>query len=116
MNKQVQNLISEYREHAVGHTAASESGEYEVGNEHHDKLFAVVGRIRATGQIANLALLTLLEDEAAGVRCWAATHCLIVDEHRARQALRDLFSHPSIAGFNAQMVLQEWDKGSLEVK
>jgi hypothetical protein len=115
MTRQVGDLISEYREHAVQHSVATESGEFEKGNEHHDMLFAVVRRLRTAGDDGNRALLTLLEDEAAGVRCWAATHCLIVDERRARQVLADLSYYQGIVGFNAQMVLSEWDNGSLEV-
>jgi hypothetical protein len=58
LNKQIEDLISEYRERA------------EVGNEHHDRLFEVVRRPRAAGHSADLALLTPLEDEAVVLSEW----------------------------------------------
>jgi len=113
VSESIGELIAKYRRHAVEHGAATEAGDYKKGNAHHDRLIEVLGDLRQHGAQGEQALLDLMRDESASARIWAATHSLSVDEAQARRALESLSAEPGIIGFEAQMVLSEWDKGNL---
>ncbi len=115
MSKSVSDLVSEYRLHAVEHGAATEKGDHKKANKHHDRLLATLRSLRDGGADGEQALLGLLEDQSSSVRCWAASHCLKIDENLARRVLEVVSSEPGIIGFNARMVLSEWNKGTLKV-
>jgi len=115
MSKSVEELVAEYRHRAIEHGAATEVGDHRKANKHHDLLMAAIRGLRERGATGNEALLPLLDDDDQSVRCWAASHCLKVDENRARSTLEELGAQPGIFAFNAQMVLSEWDKGTLDV-
>lgn len=113
MSKSATELVAEYRQHAARHGVATETGDHKKANKHYDRLVTALLALRAEG--AERALLGLLSDDNAAVRCWAATNSLEIDEEQARKALEGASSQPGIAGFNARMVLSEWDKGTLKI-
>jgi hypothetical protein len=58
----------------------------------------------------------LVSHEVSTVRHWAATHALFWDEPIARAELeRQASGQPSLAEFEAKMVLREFDAGRLNV-
>ena len=115
MSKSVGELVAEYRHSAVEHGAATAIGDHKKANKHHDLLMAAVHGLRQQGTTGDEGLLSLLDDDDQSVRCWAASHCLRIDEDRARSTLEQLAAEPGILAFNAQMILSEWDKGTLDV-
>ena len=115
MSESIGDLIANYRRHAAEHGAATEAGDHKEGNAHHDRLIEVVGALRRRGAEGDHALLDLLSDENPWVRIWAATHSLTIDEAQAHRTLDSLSTEPGIIGFDAQMVLTEWEKGSLRI-
>ncbi len=113
MTHTVAELVSRYREHAVEHGAATRTGNRKKANKHHDQLVEAMHALRNRAPDGLRPLLGLFGDEDASVRCWAASHCLSIDEVKARKVLEDASAEPGILGFNARMVLSEWDKGEL---
>lgn len=115
MNKAIKDIASEYRRYAVEHGKATHTGDHKKANKYHGLLIEALLVLRQHGAEGDRALVALLSDEDASVKCWAGTHCLKVDETQARLALESVASGPGIEGFNARMVLSEWKKGALTV-
>lgn len=114
MGISVSELAAEYRLNAVEHGAATARGDHRRANRHHDRLIAAAHSLRACGADGDGAILALLTDAHPAVRGWAATHSLRIDEARSRDALISLAAEPGVVGFNARVVLSEWDKGRLK--
>ncbi|OAM91695.1 DUF2019 domain-containing protein [Termitidicoccus mucosus] len=115
MNETIETLIKEYREHAEAHGRATLSGDYKAANRSHDKLVALVPKIRALGHSGEAALVVLTDDSSDTVVCWAATHSLRFSESRALAALEKLSKKTGPIAFSAKMVVQQWAKGELKV-
>ncbi len=113
MNKTIRTLIEEYRECASAHGNATFRGDYKAANRNHDRLIALVPEIRAYGRPGELALLSLTGDKDEAVACWSATHSLKFDENHALAVLGELAKNAGPIGFNAKMVVQQWNKGQL---
>ncbi len=90
MTAALEELISDYRRHASEHGAATQAGNHVAANRHHDEIIAALHGLRRAGAACPLALLTRLDDADASVRAWAGTHCLQIDETRARRTLEAL--------------------------
>ena len=115
MTHALNDLIAQYRGHAEQHGRATATGDHKAANQHHDALLGVLAKIRQCGDVGGAALSTLLNDDDAAVRCWAATHCLGDHEAIAVAALEKLVeAKAGIVSFNAKMVLREWRGGRLE--
>lgn len=115
MNKSLDGLIWEYRHNAIEHGRATETGDQKKANKHHDRVIKALRLVREHGSQGDHDLLELLLDEDACVRCWAANHCLKVNEESARHTLEAVSALHGIIGFNARMVLAEWDRGTLKI-
>lgn len=77
-----------------------------------DKLLKLYRRLRATEE-GRTALATLLSDPSPDVRGWAATHVLGWAPEIARPVLEDLRDSKGRRSFDAEIVLREFDKGTL---
>ncbi|MBL9019016.1 MAG: DUF2019 domain-containing protein [Myxococcales bacterium] len=115
MNDLVLAASASYRAHSLAHGAATECGDYKKGNRHYDGIVKALHSLRKLGEPGELALLDLLGDPEAWVRCWAATHALVVDPARARLALEELASMKGIVALSARTVLDEFTKGTLKL-
>ena len=73
-----------------------------------------VWRRCSTSESGLAALRTLLEDPSDHVRCWVAVGLICRGEDRARAVLDTLAEESSLVGFNARMVLEQFDKGQLK--
>ncbi len=105
-------LIEQYATCAKRHGHATISGDSSAANAAHDDLYAVFRELKKSGNLA--CLEPLLRESDVNVRCWAATHYLLVDERRATKALKALSKGSGMAAFDAEMVLAEWKAGRLE--
>lgn len=114
MSEMINTLIKEYREHAEAHGKATLTGDHKAANRSHDKLVALVPKIRNLGHTGEAALLTLTKDASDAVVCWAATHSLRFSESPALAALEGLSKKTGPIAFSAKMVAQQWMKGELK--
>jgi hypothetical protein len=66
------------------------------------------------GPDAQRKLLDLLDDEARGVRGWAASHALEIEQEKGIPVLEALArTEPTPQGPCAEMTLEVWRKGEL---
>ncbi len=110
---EVAALVTMYREAALRHGAATEQGDQRRANRHHDEIACIYRELRSRGDQARSALLPLLDDIEEHVRAWAGAHALEFAPERAVKMLQRLAQRPGLVGFNAAMILQEWQSGSL---
>jgi len=80
----------------------------------HDRLRASFRQLAALGDPGRTAFATLLSDPAPAVRGWVAAQLLVDGDARALPVLQELARQEGIGGFNAQMVVREYEKGTLK--
>jgi hypothetical protein len=115
MNNELQASIDTYRKNAANHGKATIEGDYESANKCHDLLIKALNEIRSYGEEGSIALLSMVDEKNDSVKCWAATHSLKYDENKSEQVLKELSLEKGPIAFNAEMVLSEWEKGTLEI-
>lgn len=107
-------LVNRYVSAAIAHGDAIERGDYESANEQHDLLYEAYHALEDADKVSE-ALSAHLNHENPFVRGWVATHMLKFDSERAVEVLRRLSAAGGLAGFDARIVLQEWEKGTLKI-
>jgi hypothetical protein len=115
MSKELKKIIDEYKNNAESHGDATNAGDYKVANKCHDKLIKALKELRKLGEEGSIALLSLTDEKNDSIRCWAATHSLKYNTEKAEKTLQDLHKQSGPIAFNAEMVLSEWKKGTLEI-
>jgi hypothetical protein len=65
------------------------------------------------GESGESAFRSLLMDESPHVRVWVATELIASGDQAARLVLEELAEQRGLLGFNAAVVLQEFDAGRL---
>lgn len=113
-NRNVNELANEYVSAAIAHGNASTSGDYREANLQHDIVQDVYRELRSRGKSAQNVLLGLLDHPNEAVRGWAAFHALEFAPEKGEPVLEALSRSLGISGFNAEMTLKEWRKGSLK--
>ncbi len=112
--KDIESAINTIIESSKKHAFASESGDYKIANRNYDLIQKAVGYLREHNGIDKLK--ELLSNSEVSVRVVAASFLLKHSEQEATSALEEIASksipHQS---FNAQMILQEWRKGNLNL-
>ena len=71
------------------------------------------GELEEHGKAGRTAFKSLLSDESAHVRSWAASQLLALGDEDCVQVLEELVSSGGLLGFSAEMVLREWRAGRL---
>lgn len=112
--RSVNDLLKEYITAASAQGTATSTGDYRKANSQHDRVQAIYREFRSRGKSAQHVLLGLLGYPDEAVQCWAACHALEFAPQEAEPVLEKLSSCQSICGFNAEMTLKEWRKGSLK--
>jgi len=115
MDNKIATLKTEYRDLAIAHGRARGMGNYKSANTNGNKLIQTLKELKSFGPAGELALLSLVEDQDDSVACWAATHSLPFDEKHSLTVLGNLSKKSGAIGFDAKMVLQQWQKGQLIV-
>jgi hypothetical protein len=106
-------LIGTYRTAARVHLAHSAVGAYKKANPEAEIIAACYRELRGRGPRSQATLLTLLDDDDAAVRAWAASHALEFAPDLAEPVLIELEQGGSLAAFSARMTLREWRAGRL---
>lgn len=104
-----------YAKAAAAHGSATDQGDHERSNKAHDDVIRALEVLRASSDSGRAVLASLLDSKDNHVRCWAATHLLPLDEVTATRTLEELSTLPPFVGFNAKMVLREWQAGRLNI-
>jgi hypothetical protein len=111
----LEKLIAKYVEAAKRHGEATDCGDNKTANKQYKVIEKCYSELMAHGEVGIRELIPLLDDPNNFVRLWAASHLLHVEPTRAKQILANLSGiKGSLVGFNADMVLKEWEKGDLK--
>lgn len=108
-------LEASYRRFAEGHGAGWTSGNSRLANRNHDKLVALLPKLRATADRGAEILRRLMKDPSDAVAMCAATHSLPISEAEALATLRAIARKGGVMGFNAETVIKEWKSGRLTI-
>ena len=109
-------IINQYRQAAFLQGQATLIGDYKNGNRHSDIIVECYIKLRTIGVEAIEQLAVLLTDEDDNVISWAATHLLPYYEKRSIEALTSVSTKPGIIAFSAEIALNEWRKGTLNLE
>jgi len=101
-------ILGQYREAAelTGHTSP------DFANQSAKKLHELYKQLRSTEE-GRAAIETLLSDPSPHVRCWASAHALMWVPQLARHVLEELRDAKGRCSFDAEMILKQFDKGTL---
>ncbi len=83
-----------------------------IANRWVDKMHKAYKQLRESEQ-GREAITTLLSDPNVDVRAWAASHVLRWAPQTARPVLEQIRDAKGRCSFDAEMVLREFDKGTL---
>lgn len=103
-------LVEKFHAACLEHAQATLNANYKMANKNYYKLKSTFGEITKIGEI-NL-LLPSLHSIHPGIRIWAATFLLKQYTEAALPVLKELSTREDLIGFDAQIVLQEWEKGT----
>lgn len=109
------SLIDTYLQNAIEHGKATDSGNHKKANKYHDELIKTFKKLREEENSWVSLLENLMKHDNDHVKCWAATHLLSEIEAKATKVLEELKNGNGISSFNAEMVLDEWKNGTLQL-
>lgn len=108
-----QSPLERYVDAAMRHGQATMQSDPDRGNVQHDLLMEALAEMRASPYGEEGALTSILGHQDASVRTWAATHLLRLDPDKALPVLHKISALPGLIGFEAEMVIKQWNKGKL---
>ena len=105
----MEEIIEKYIQAA---RSQKDSESYQTANKWHSLLIETYKQLKEQKKLR--LLRDLLTHEHIGVRSWAATHYLSIDEDVAKKTLRDIANVGGLLGLSAETVIKEWDNGNLK--
>ncbi len=113
MKNYLPTIMKIYIETAIDYGELMDKGDFETAASCFDRNEAAVKMLLKYGYAGSEALLELLKDENAYVRLTSATNLLGTYEDTAHDVLQELKKQPGFIGFNANMILTDWEKNDL---
>lgn len=111
--KDIHTALKIFEEAAAKHAEATEQGNYKTGNKHYDKIIKAGTFLNEEGALNNLQ--SYLSNSNVGIRLWAASYFLTVNEAEAIGALDNIVQYSGIHSLIAETTLIEWRKGNLKL-
>jgi hypothetical protein len=111
--KDITTALSLFEEAAINQAAAIEQGDYKTANKKYKEIknsIAFLSKESATGYLREY-----LSNNSVGVRLWAATQLLLIDEKEAITVLKEIAGLKIIHALTAKMTISEWEKGNLKI-
>jgi len=105
----INELVERYRQGAIGNDDISDP---KKANKSHAQLHECYKILRESNE-GRQVIINLMSDPEPSVRCWAAAHSLQWKLDVARGVLEALRDSRGPCSFDAEMTLQEYDKGRL---
>ena len=111
--RSIEDAISIIEESASVQAKATEIGDYKLGNKHFDREMKALAFLHQQGHLSDLKIF--LHHQDVGVRAFAAYALLPVYEDLCKAVLLEISNgYQNIHGFDAEMILKEWDKGNIK--
>lgn len=109
----IEIAMKQFEEAAIAHEQATEKGDYKVANKSYTIITKAIAFLKEKSDIDKLS--KFLTHESIGVRSWAATFLLPVQEDEAILVLEQIANGDGIRSFAAKTVLSEWRNGNLKL-
>ena len=108
----IPELVRQFREAAIS------KGDFHMKAKEDHRLHALMAKafhgLQSHGEAGQAAFRSMLTDQATVVRSWVAAQMLSQGQTEARFVLEQLRKESGFLGFTAQMVLEEYRRGTLE--
>jgi hypothetical protein len=108
----IQTALEFFQEAATNQAEATEQGDYKTANKNYNKIIKVIAFLKNKNAINTLS--KLLSNPSIGVRLWAASYLLPINETESIKTLTEIANTESIHSLSAETTLKEWLKGNLE--
>jgi len=109
----IATALSLFEEAAAKHGEATETGDYRTGNKCWGVIDQAIKFIKEQNETS--ALSRFLDHRAVGVRLWAASYMLPINENEAIKVLEHISGQSGLNSLSARTTLSEWRKGSLKL-
>ncbi|MCY3019677.1 MAG: DUF2019 domain-containing protein [Planctomycetota bacterium] len=109
MRESIKELVERYRQGAIG---TGDTSDPKKANKHAADLHACYKVLRESEEGCE-SIMSLMTDPEPSVRCCAAAHSLQWKPGVARRVLEALRDSRGPFSFDAEMTIQEYDKGRL---
>lgn len=110
-----EELTGDFAEAVIAQDRCIEQGNAREGNRHAAQYIAVAREILARGDPAIEVFCSLLNHSSVSVRATAAGYLLRSRTERAVAALRPIAEGRGLAALGAQMTLERYERGELEI-
>lgn len=105
-------ILEDYIQAAVNYGLSTLEGDSKDTNKNYKLLDEIFRNFKNENCLDKLEPLIYHENDY--VKLWSATHTLILNESNSKKVLMDLAADDSsLVGFDAEITVQEWDKGNL---
>jgi hypothetical protein len=111
--KDTEAALKQFEEAAIGHSEATEQGNYKKANKNYIVIIKAIALIKEYNKIISLSVF--LDHPSDGVKCWAAAYLLPVEEQKANTVLEKIAKGGGVSALDAETTLSEWKKGNLEL-
>ena len=109
--KDTETALLIFEESALKHAEATQQGDYKTANKSYALIIRVITYLKK--QDAMQSLFQFLNHSSDGVKGWAATYLLPIEEKKAIRALEEIAKGTGIRSLAAETTLIEWKKGNL---
>ena len=110
MAKNIDQLVNELIGYAIERGKTMDIGDYKKGNKLFTKIKKLFELLKQQGIPGKEAVARLMKHENPYVRCWAALHSLRYKTEESKKILEDLANSKEIAGIEARITLNIWEK------
>lgn len=109
--KNIETALADFEDYADKHGKASEDGDSRTGSKCYRKIEEIFEFLKKENTRDKFQ--KFLSHPSSGIRLWAATFLLPINEKEAKKVLNEITQIGGIVSFSAKMILQEWNKGNL---
>ncbi|NJM24452.1 MAG: DUF2019 domain-containing protein [Bacteroidia bacterium] len=111
--KDKESALMNFETAASKHAEAAELGDYKIANKNQAVIEKVVNFLKGRNELKSLS--QFLNHSSDGVKGWAATYLLPIEERQAIRALEEIAKGSGIRSLAAETTLSEWRKGNLKL-
>jgi len=115
LSSDAESIVREYIEAADRHGSATDNGDFRSANKAYKAIIRALHDLDDVDQVGRHRLVQAFDHPNLHVRVWAATHLLRIRPERAIAALTQIAAGRGLAALDAEIVLSEWHKGTLQI-
>lgn len=109
----VNTALEIFEKFCIKQAEATEIGDYKSGNKYYSQIISAIDYLKSENSIYRL--LFFLDSPFIGVRLWAATYMLPLNEDESKKVLEEIMVSSGIHSFTAKTTLNQWLNGTLKL-